>query len=178
MNDAAGTPPPPADGVVLDPDRRADRAAIQDLAIAYAHAVDDGDWQRWQALFLPDAVIDYTSAGGIVGSPAELAAWMPGALSAFEFCLHSTSTHEIVFTGSDSARGRAHVFNRNGARWEGRPELVDVGAVYVDTYARLDGRWRFASRIEHTTYISGGPFAAMIREAAAATRAEGTPPFG
>lgn len=178
MNDPSEGPGTHVDGAVLDAGRLADRAAIQDLVVAYAHAVDDRDWARWQDLFLPDALIDYTSAGGIAGTPAELAAWMPEALAAFELCLHSTSTHEISFTGADSARGRAHVFNRNGVRWEGRPELVDVGAVYVDTYTRDGGRWRFASRVEHTRYITGGAFAAMIRDAARGSRSDGTTPFG
>ena len=167
-----------ADGRVLEAARVADRLAIQDLATAYAHAVDDRDWQRWEALFFPDARIDYTSAGGIAGTPAELAAWMPAALAIFEFCLHSTSTHEIRLTGPDTATGRVHVFNRNGARWEGQPEIVDVGAVYEDSYARDGDRWRFASRVEHTIYITGGKFAEMIRHAAAVSRAECRPPFG
>ena len=53
------------DGAVLNSERLADRAAIEDLAIAYAHAVDDRDWRRWERLFWPDATIDYRSAGGI-----------------------------------------------------------------------------------------------------------------
>lgn len=60
------------DGAVLEPARVADHLAIQDLATAYAHAVDDGDWPRWEALFTPDALIDYTAAGGIAGTPAEI----------------------------------------------------------------------------------------------------------
>jgi hypothetical protein len=166
------------DGAVHDADRVADLLAIQDLVTSYAYAVDDRDWQRWQALFLPDAHIDYTSAGGIAGTPADLAAWMPDALSVFEFCLHSTTTHEITFTGPDTANGRVHVFNRNGVRWEGASEIVDVGAVYEDGYARDGHRWRFASRVEHTTYMTGGRFADMIREAASTTPSKRTPPFG
>ncbi len=166
------------DGTVHDVGRVADVLAIQDLVTSYAYAVDDGDWQRWQALFLPDAHIDYTSAGGIAGNPAELAAWMPGALAIFELCLHSTSTHEIRFTGPDTAEGRVHVLNRNGLHWEGASEIVDVSAVYDDTYAR-DGRcWRFASRVEHTRCITGGRFARMIREAASTAPSTRTPPFG
>lgn len=166
------------DGAVHDVDRVADVLAIEDLVTSYAYAVDDRDWRRWQALFLPDAHIDYRSAGGIAGSPAELAAWMPDALSVFEFCLHSTSTHEIRFTGPDTANGRVHVFNRNGVRWEGATEIVDVGAVYEDTYARDGDRWRFANRVEHTTYMTGGRFAAMIRDAAATAPLKRPPPFG
>ena len=104
---------------------------------------------------------------------------MPDALSVFTFCLHTTSTHEIRFTGADTAAGRVHVFNRNGVQWEGTPEIVDVCAVYDDTYRRVGDTWRFASRVEHTKYITGGAFADVIREAAAASTREGrTPPFG
>lgn len=154
------------DGAIPTPARAGDVLAIQDLVTAYAHAVDDRDWVRWEALFLPDAPIDYTSAGGIAGSPRELAAWMPDAMAAFTWCMHSTSTHEIRFTGSDDATGRVHVFNRNGAQWEGEREVVDVSAVYVDRYRRTDAGWRFAERIEHTKSITGGPFAELIAKAA------------
>ena len=154
------------DGEVLGPERLADRLAIEDLVTAYAYAVDGRDWVRWEGLFLPDAHIDYTSAGGIAGTPAELAAWMPGALSAFTFCLHTTSTHQVRFVADDEATGRVHVFNRNGVEWEGRTEIVDVGAVYEDAYRRVEGAWRFARRVEHTQYIVGGAFADLIRAGA------------
>jgi len=167
-----------ADGLVPDAGRVADRMAIQDLATAYAYAVDDRDWVRWEALFQPDGLVDYISAGGIAGTPAEVAAWMPGAMSVFAFCLHTTSTHEISFTGPDRAAGRVHVFNRNGVEWEGKPELFDVGAVYHDTYVRIGSLWRFASRIEHTTYMGGGAFADMILGMARAAATDRLPPFG
>ncbi len=165
-----------SDGRIHTPERVADLMAIQDLANAYAHAVDDLDWPRWQALFLPDAHIDYTSAGGIEGTPAELAAWMPAALSVFTVSMHTTTTHEIRFTGADVATGRVHVVNRNGVQGEGSAEIVDVGAVYYDTYRRVGNAWRFASRVEHTKFITGGAFADVIRDAASSVGR--TPPFG
>jgi len=172
-----GMPTPAADGTVPDSARLADRAAIEELATAYAYAVDDRDWVRWEALFRPDGRVDYTSAGGIAGTPAEVAAWMPDAMSAFEFCLHTTTTHEIRFTDPNAATGRVHVFNRNGVRWEGQPEIVDVTAVYHDRYVRADDRWWIAERIEHTLCITGGKFADLIREVAAASAAPGRAPF-
>lgn len=151
------------DGEVPPPQRLGDIRAIEDLAIAYAHAVDDRDWARWEALFEPDATVDYTSAGGICGTPSQLAEWFPDAFAAFRWCMHSMSTHEITFTAEDRARGRLHVFNRNGVTHEGHDEILDVGAVYEDTYVRRGSTWRFSSRIEHTRYIDGGGFAEMLR---------------
>lgn len=155
------------DGRVLDPARVADHLAIQDLATAYAYAVDDRDWVRWEALFTPGAQVDYRSAGGIVGTAAEVAAWMPDAMAAFTFCLHTTATHEIRFTGPDTATGRVHVFNRNGVEWEGRSEIFDVSAFYEDTYVRVGDGWRISARTERTLCMTGGAFADMIRGLAA-----------
>ncbi len=163
-----------ADGAVLDAARQGDVLAIRDLAISYAHAVDDRDWARFQALFVPDAVIDYTASGGITGPPAEVAAWMPDAMAVFEWCMHSISTHEIRFTGPDSATGRVHLFNRNGLEWEGQRELLDVGGWYLDEYRRVDDRWRFARRVEKLAYLEGGRFAELVRELAAKTSAGGS----
>jgi hypothetical protein len=81
----------------------------------------------------------------------------------FTFCLHTTTTHEIRFTGPDSAAGRVHVFNRNGVEWEGRSEILDVSAIYEDTYERFGDGWRISSRTERTLCMTGGAFADMIR---------------
>lgn len=161
--------PAVADGAVLDPARVADHLAIQDLATAYAYAVDDRDWARWEALFTPDARIDYTAAGGIAGTPAEVAAWMPEAMAVFTFCLHTTATHEIRFTGPDTATGRVQVFNRNGVEWEGTFEVFDVSAIYIDTYRRIGGAWRISGRTEQTLCMTGGSFAELMRASLAAS---------
>lgn len=166
------------DGRVLDPARQADVLAIQDLAVAYGHAVDDADWGRWEALFTPDAHIDYTSSGGIAGTTSELAAWMPDALAAFTWSLHSVLTHEIRFTSADTATGRVHLFNRNGVEWEGRAELLDVSGVYLDEYLRVGDHWRFTRREERAHAITGGAFAAMVRQLAATTAGDRPPPIG
>ncbi len=153
-----------ADGQVPDAGRLVDLEAIRALAIAYAGAVDDADWVRWQALFTPDARIDYSSSGGIIGDPAEVGAWMPGAMSIFTWTMHSIYTHEIHFTGPDRAVGKVHLFNRNGVEWEGAAEILDIGGFYRDEYVRVGDTWRFASRVEDTVYVDGGGFAAMLRD--------------
>jgi len=153
-------------GQIPDPSRLTDIAAIESLAVAYAYAVDDRDWSRWEALFDPDGFVDYRAAGGIAGTPSEVAAWMPGAMSVFTFCQHSISTHEITFAADDRASGRVHVFNRNGVEWEGTPEIMDVGAIYQDEYRRAGDRWVIHRRQEQTLYVTGGKFADLVRSMA------------
>ena len=47
-----------------------DRALITDLLSRYTWALVDRNWDAWQKVFTPDAHVDYSTAGGPVGSPA------------------------------------------------------------------------------------------------------------
>ena len=138
-----------------------DRAQIGDLVVAYAFAVDERNWQAFEALFTPDAAIDYRTAGGIAGSPAEVAAWMPQAMSLFTWTLHSVLTHRLQPTGPDSVNGSLHVVARHGVVWDGANEIMDVIGVYHDRYVRTPAGWRFAARREDTLSFTGGRFAEM-----------------
>jgi hypothetical protein len=143
--------------------RLEDRARIEQLTTAYAYAVDDRDWGAFEALFVLDAIIDYRSAGGIAGTPAEVAAWMASASEMFSWSMHSMSTRRITFTGPDNATGSVHVFARYGLVWEDVEELMDVSAVYDDAYVLTASGWRFASRREQTHAVTGGRFADLVR---------------
>ena len=163
------------DGSISTATECADHIAIQRLVVAYGHAVDDRDWSRWRSLFTDDATLDYTESGGIAGSIDEVAAWLPGGTAVFRWSLHSVFTHEITFTGPDTATGRAHLFNRNGAEWNGKLELLDVSGVYLDEYRKVGDRWCFTRRREHCLAISGGEFAAAIRAHARTTAPDADP---
>jgi len=143
-----------------------DRALIGDLVVAYAYAVDERNWKAFEALFTPDAQIEYRSAGGIAGTPAEVAAWMPQALSIFTWTMHSVFSHRIQSTGADAAIGSLHVVARHGLVWEGANEIMDVSGIYRDQYVRTPAGWRFAARREDTMSFTGGRFADMAAAAA------------
>jgi len=147
----------------VDDLRHEDRVRIEQLATAYAYAVDEKDWDAFEALYVPGAMIDYRSAGGIAGTPAEVAAWMAEAMALFSWSMHSMSTQRIIFTGPDTATGSVHVFARHGLIWEDVEELMDVSAVYQDAYLRTASGWRFASRREQTNAVTGGRFADLVR---------------
>jgi hypothetical protein len=59
---------------MTDP-QTADRLAIAELLARYAWALADKDFVSWQACFTADAHADYTTAGGVAGTPAVAAAW-------------------------------------------------------------------------------------------------------
>jgi hypothetical protein len=166
------------DGSIPTAERQADLLAIRDLVVSYGYAIDDRDWGRWEALFTTDAHIDYTHTGGIAGTPAEVGAWLPDAMAVFSWCLHSVLSHEIRFTGPDTATGRVHLFNRNGLEWNGKHELCDVGGRYLDEYRRIGDTWRFTRRTEQALYVTGGEFAAVVRDLAASTAGDRPPPIG
>lgn len=138
-----------------------DRAHIGDLVVAYAFAVDERHWQAFEALFTPDARIDYRSAGGIAGTPAEVAAWMPQAMALFTWTLHSVSTHRLEATGPDTAKGSLHVVSLHGLTFDGAKEVMNATGVYRDEYVRTPAGWRFAARREDMLSITGGRFAEM-----------------
>lgn len=60
-----------------------DRLAVDGLVTEYAVAVDDGDWEAYQALFTADGRADYRSAGGIEGSAGAVAGWLAESLGVY-----------------------------------------------------------------------------------------------
>ncbi|GLY71277.1 hypothetical protein Atai01_78960 [Amycolatopsis taiwanensis] len=60
-----------------------DRIEIADLLTVYTRAIDTAEWDALDNVFTPDALIDYTSAGGIAGSYPEVKAWLAVALKEF-----------------------------------------------------------------------------------------------
>lgn len=151
-----------------------DLAGIGQLVAAYTTAVDKQNWADFEALFTPDAELDYTSAGGIAGKPSEVAAWLSEAMKIFTWGMHSISTHDVVLDG-DSAAGTLHVIARGGVEFDGKREILTVGGFYEDRYVRVEvtpagepNVWRIAARTEHTQFFDGGEFASMAENAAAA----------
>ncbi|MDX3855286.1 nuclear transport factor 2 family protein [Streptomyces sp. AK02-01A] len=65
-----------------------DRLAIDEVITGYAVAVDDADWAGFRALFTSDGRADYTAAGGIEGTAAEVADWLAGVLQPFPVRQH------------------------------------------------------------------------------------------
>jgi hypothetical protein len=48
--------------------------------------------------------------------------------------------------------------------WDGTAERMEVDVIYQDVYVRTADGWRFAARDEQTIDVSGGAFAAMLKQ--------------
>jgi SnoaL-like domain len=143
----------------LSPADVADRLAIDDLLTRYTMAVDDGDWDQLDTVFTPDAVIDYTSAGGIRGTRDEIKAWLAKALATFPVRQHLIANKRVVLDG-DTATVRAYFYNPmmlpspDGDR---PPKPVPGGGFYNHRLVRTPEGWRSVELIEEEVWRTGLP---------------------
>lgn len=89
----------------------AHRIEIDDLLTRYAIAVDDEQFDLLDTVFTPDAILDYTSAGGPRAPYPEVKAWLAQALSmGAPARMHMIGNKQVVIEGS-TAKVRAYFFN-------------------------------------------------------------------
>jgi 3-phenylpropionate/cinnamic acid dioxygenase small subunit len=132
----------------------ADRIAIDDVLTRYATAVDARDWDLYRSVFTADAVIDYTSSGGIRGGVTEVTTWLSDALSIFSMSQHLVTNRDIRVTG-DTATSRSYFYNPMGrTKRNGTLDLMFVGGFYRDKLLRTADGWRIAERIQDTAWSS------------------------
>ncbi|MDJ0867872.1 MAG: nuclear transport factor 2 family protein [Myxococcota bacterium] len=132
-----------------------DRIRINDLLIRYTTAIDTKDYALLDTCFTPDAVCDYTSAGGIKGPYPEVRQWLEKALAPFPVTVHFISNSVVEIDG-DTARARTAVINPMGfANPDGSMHMFTVGAYYNDQLVHTDDGWRIRERVEETAYMDG-----------------------
>ncbi len=134
-----------------------DRAAIEELLIRYAAAIDEEDWELLDRVFVPDAEIDYTSSGGTSGRYPEVRAWLEKVLPHFQVKQHLLANTTLHLDG-DTARSRTYFFNPMGAPGpDGDVQLFFVGGYYNDELVRTPEGWRIARRVEEQAWFQGEP---------------------
>lgn len=129
-----------------------DRLAIEDLLKRYCRAIDDGDWELLDTVFTPDALVDYTSSGGIRGQYPEIRAWLAQVLPQFAVRQHMVTNLDIRLDG-DRATSCASLYNPMGWKQpDGSVRLFFVGGYYMDRLVRTPQGWRIVERIEQQTW--------------------------
>jgi hypothetical protein len=139
-----------------------DRRAIDDLLFRYATALDTRQWDLLDQVFTPDAAIDYSTSGGIAGTPADLKRWFQDeAFVPFTSWQHHM-TNMVVELDGDTATGRTTVYNPLAhTDAEGAGVVLHVGAWYDDRFARTPEGWRIAARSVGMAWTDG-PFPATV----------------
>lgn len=129
----------------------ADRIAIQDLIVRESNLLDACDFDAYEALFTPDAYIDYRSAGAIDGNPREVRAFLEQIMPTFPYGHHMVGNFEISVDG-DTAKAKSMEWIALG--WSGtEPPMTSFqGLLYEDELVRTAEGWKFSKRIEHMAW--------------------------
>jgi hypothetical protein len=142
----------------MDLQEISDRLEIQDVLTRYTRAVDEGDWDRLDTVFTPDAEIDYTESGGIAGSYAEAKKWLAETLPAFfTGTLHTVGQISVEYDESgDEATVIAYFDNPMLMKaGDGEPRVVEVGGKYHHTMVRTPEGWRSRKLHEELVWKRG-----------------------
>lgn len=141
---------------MLSHQNMSDRLEIQDLLTAYCDAIDSRNWNALDDIFTPDAIIDYTEAGGAKGTLEEIKLYLDRALKPFSGMQHMLGLPMIKITG-DEASSRTILFNPMVIEKEGNPNVFFVGLWYRDKLIRTSKGWRIQSRHEELSYFHNLP---------------------
>ncbi|MEO6887180.1 MAG: nuclear transport factor 2 family protein [Jatrophihabitantaceae bacterium] len=133
-----------------------DRIEIQDLITDYSYAVDTHRWDDLDAIFTPDAALDFTATGGIAGRLPEIKVWFEQVLNLFSSHQHLVATSKIAFDG-DTATARTICHNPMTLDDHGTESVVFVGLWYDDTFVRTPDGWRISARKQRKSYLHGLP---------------------
>ena len=60
-----------------------DRVQIEDLLYLEITAIDERDWDMWESIYTADALVDWSEAGAMKGTPAEVRAHPKSLLFTF-----------------------------------------------------------------------------------------------
>ena len=126
-------------------DRLESTAAIQQLPIRYALAVDGRDVDAWLDLFVPDV-----NCGRLGQGREVLRTIITPALATFYRSVHQICGHRVEHDDAEHARGMVYC----RAEHEDAGKWVIMAIAYFDTYERRDGEWLFARRREKHFYAA------------------------
>lgn len=129
-----------------------DRLEIQQLLVDYSTAIDQRRFDDLDAVFTPDAYIDYRVTGGIDGHYPEVKQWLSEVLPNFPAYYHLLGNLDIRFADdANTAASRAICFNPMVFDRETKQTLF-VGIWYVDELVRTPGGWRMSRRVEEMCF--------------------------
>jgi hypothetical protein len=127
-----------------------DRLEIQQLLVDYSSAIDQRRFDDLDAVFTPDAYIDYRALGGVDGRYPEVKAWLVEVLPNFPMYSHMVGNFSVRIDG-DSAASRVICFNPvvlGGNALGDQEQLLFCGLWYDDEFVRTPAGWRMSRRVQ------------------------------
>ncbi|WP_179405050.1 nuclear transport factor 2 family protein [Burkholderia guangdongensis] len=150
---------------MLDLQTLSDHHEIRQLVVDYSTAIDARHFDALDAVFTPDAYIDYRAMGGIDGRFPDVKAWLREVLPTFPNYQHMVGNVSIRLDGdsdNNSAHGRTICFNpMEVALPDGGTQVMFLGLWYIDRFVRTAHGWRIAERAEERCYGHNVPAALM-----------------
>ena len=134
----------------LSPTEAADRLALRELFDAYAHCADRRDAEGQKALFTDDTVF----AVYMEGEGAEPSYVLHGRealtpvfedLNRYEATTHFNGQSTVTIE-SDRATGESYTIAHHLYTEDSSRKIMIASLRYLDTFAKIDGRWFFAER--------------------------------
>jgi hypothetical protein len=149
------------DSLMLDANRlqgALDRHDIQDTISRYslgqdAHQGEDSDvLQQWDDTFAADGTVDFSVAGGPIGSYRELAKWMrgdgvqPGRMSGFSNWQHMLSLPLVTVAGNTAKARTDFLATHRGRADQGNNVHYNAAGAFHDDLIRTAEGWRILFR--------------------------------
>jgi hypothetical protein len=152
--------------VTLSLEQISDRLLIQDLLVEEAAAIDERDWDRWQAVYTEDAWIDWSGNRGTKGRPDEVRPWAESVLSAENFPYpqyqHYCTNFQIRVDG-DRARSRhLQIIPISVPSSGGGRQIAFSGIWFDDELVRTEAGWRIRERRERLAWSHNFPAAYQV----------------
>ena len=133
-----------------------DEFAIQQNISTYSEGATRSDWDQVLSTFAPDGIWDIPVHNVKFQGHTEIRKGMIQFSSAMEYMLQANSPAVITVTG-DNATARSVI--REGGKFAGREEALEIHGIYNDKLIRTANGWKFAHRV----FLLRGMFAYPIK---------------
>jgi hypothetical protein len=132
-----------------------DRLLIGEVLARYTLGIDTGQWDLLDTVFTPDAVVDYTSAGGVKGVRDEVKGWLAEVLPTWPGRQHLIGAVSVSVDGDgdgDEAIVTASFTDTlaptRDAISASAPGLIRGGGWYHHRMTRTPDGWRSRELVE------------------------------
>jgi hypothetical protein len=137
-------------------DHVAERVEIEHVIAVYVHAMDSNDFDRLEKVFTSDAIMDFTSIGGIRANWPEVRQWWSNRHGVYVHYFHLFVNPLVVFTSDTRAEVTTKVYNPCGVIGpDGKLHDYVIHGMYDDVFVSTPEGWRIAERTWNHGWITG-----------------------